>query len=343
VRRVLAPLVLGTASVVVALVCTEIALRVIGFSFRLYPEKIEFGWPDPEILSTEFRADPELIWVPPDYRERLDVPADDPVIVLLGDSCTERSAWPDSLERFVDVATGGEWPGHVVNAAVAGWSSYQGRHQLARDVLPLDPEIVVVYFGWNDHWLGYGVEDEEIARVGRLRDAWVTSLRVVQLVQKARIGRMRRRTGPLLRVSPESYRENLATMVREAHSAGAAIVLVTAPTSMRPDSVPEYLAERHIDDLSRVIPLHERYNDIVREVARAEGAVLCDVDADVKALPPDVVERTVFLDDRIHLTDPGSGFVARRVYRCLVESGVIANVLRGDSEARGSSGSDPAG
>jgi lysophospholipase L1-like esterase len=310
--------------VIAALASTELVLRAVGFSFRLYPETIEFGWPDPEILRTEFQPDPVLIWVPRDYRERLETTKNTPAIVLMGDSCTERSVWPDSLDLLLREATEGEFRGRVINAAVAGWSSYQGRHQLVRDVLPLEPEIVVVYFGWNDHWLGFGVEDEEIARIAHARGRGISNLRVVQLVHKARVGRLRRHAGaPLLRVSPEDYRSNLTEMVRAARAAGTAIVLVTAPTSMHAGAVPEYLAERHIDDLSRVVPLHQQYNDVVRDVAAAEGAVLCDLDADTKRLPQGVLERVVFLDDRIHLSRPGSGFVAHRVLRCIVEHGLL--------------------
>jgi hypothetical protein len=31
--------------------------------------------------------------------------------------------------------------------------------------VPLAPRVVVLYFGWNDHWIGFGLEGDQIARV----------------------------------------------------------------------------------------------------------------------------------------------------------------------------------
>ena len=45
----------------------EIALRVAGFSYRLYPEKIEFGFPDPKRMSSLYQPDSDRFWVTKDY------------------------------------------------------------------------------------------------------------------------------------------------------------------------------------------------------------------------------------------------------------------------------------
>ena len=63
--------------------------------------------------------------------------------------------------------------------------------------------------------------------------------------------------------------------------------------------------------------------DIVREVAAETSATVCDVDVDCRRFPEGVLERTVFLEDRIHLTTVGGGFVARRVLRHLVDNALF--------------------
>ncbi len=44
-------------STMFALVSGEIALRVIGFQFELYPTKVQFGWPDPVTLHNSYHVD----------------------------------------------------------------------------------------------------------------------------------------------------------------------------------------------------------------------------------------------------------------------------------------------
>ncbi len=51
-------------SVVALLSVAELTLRGIGYSYRLYPEKVEFGWPKPTTIKEMFAPDPDLFWVP---------------------------------------------------------------------------------------------------------------------------------------------------------------------------------------------------------------------------------------------------------------------------------------
>jgi hypothetical protein len=47
---------------------------------------------------------------------------------------------------------------------VGGYTTYQGLRQLERDVATLHPVIATFYYGWNDHWIGFGIEDRDVAR-----------------------------------------------------------------------------------------------------------------------------------------------------------------------------------
>ncbi|MCG8461841.1 MAG: hypothetical protein MI919_36625, partial [Holophagales bacterium] len=151
-------LALSAISILVLLLVVEIALRITGFSFVLYPEDIEFGRPDPVMLEKAFLPDDDLFWVTRDYPAELTrLEQLRPPLLLLGDSCTHLGQWDDYLaelarNRFGQAPSWG-------NLAVAGWSSHQGRAQMVRDVPALEPAVITLYFGWNDHWIGFGVDD----------------------------------------------------------------------------------------------------------------------------------------------------------------------------------------
>ncbi|MBO4366335.1 MAG: hypothetical protein J5843_01625, partial [Clostridia bacterium] len=66
----------------------------------------------------------------------------DKTIVAFGDSLTARSGWVDMLEGIVGTA--------VVNAGVGGDSTNNGAARIQKDVLDLDPDIVLICFGMND-------------------------------------------------------------------------------------------------------------------------------------------------------------------------------------------------
>lgn len=292
----------------------ELVLRLLGFHFEPTLESVEFGWPNIEVRRARYTADPDLFWVPLDYGERLARLADTrPDLVFLGDSCTEWGRWP----RLLVAALRRDHPRAPLQGAVlgvAGWSSYQGLAQLRRDVLPLHPRAVTLWFGWNDHWRGIGVDDAGVHEISGPRSEW---LRWQQLWLKARLVWRARQRGPAAeRVSPEDFRANLAEMVRLARAAGSVPLLVTAPSDHRQGAEPAALAPRWIEDLSRLVPLHRQYVEIVREVAGREGAPLCDLAARFSSLS-DAERGRSFASDGIHLTLAGDRRVAAWLRDCL--------------------------
>lgn len=312
-RRLAARLGLAVAATVLLLVVLEGTLRLSGFEFRLYPTEIEFGSPDPVLLEEAFRPDPELFWVTPGYREKLaELARERPPLLLMGDSCTHLGRYDEALAEWARRRFGE--PLRYGNLAVAGWSSFQGRRQLARDVPALEPEVVTIYFGWNDHWTGFGFEDAEVASWQRFGAGPWGELRLVQLGIRTWVVLASRGHRPN-RVPIPDFRENLRDMVSRARSVEAVPVLLTAADDHRPGEEPEYLDERWLRDLSELVPLHEAYVEAVRRTARETGAPLCDLAARVEALEPEVRSR-LFFEDGIHLTAEGDRFLAREIAEC---------------------------
>ena len=303
--------VLGLAA---GLACGEIALRLVGFSFRTYPS-VQFGWPEPSVIRDLYDPDPDLFWVTHDYFAALEnARRARPAIVFMGDSCTQFGSYPTiTLARLSvrepSLATG-------IKVGVAGWSSEQGLAQLRRDIIPLHPSVVTVYYGWNDHWVALGPPDAE-ARATRV-GWWLSQhMRLWQLLTQARLAASPAPAGRPERVGLDRYVANLETIVRLANPAGIRTVLITAPSGHERGHEPEYLARRHLRRLDELVPLHERYVGATRRAARETGAVLCDAAA---AFEVDSARTSYFEQDGIHLTKPGNNALADLLVPCVIQA-----------------------
>ncbi|MCH6552446.1 MAG: hypothetical protein IH804_10640, partial [Planctomycetes bacterium] len=133
-----------------------------------------------------FTRDGLLFWKPvagkPPFnaavlRSRRELPAVRPPgefrVLAMGDSCTflgEPRPWPEVLEERLAGGVGA--PVRVLNAGVPAYSSLQGRRFLESRLDELDPDVVTLYFGWNDHWRATVKADADFA----VRDARVVTL-----------------------------------------------------------------------------------------------------------------------------------------------------------------------
>jgi len=285
------------------LAAAEAALRTAGFRFDTTPRYMRFSFPGPNELHNIFQPDPELLWkmrpgyefgqgFPPlnrqGFRDKdFETPKepDSLRVACLGDSVTfgrPEAAYPDLMEDILADKLGR--PVEAMNFGVPGYSSFQGRTLLKEVLREYRPDAVIIMFGWNDHWLAKGFSDAEQKgerqepheRAGPLR-----SLRIYQAVDLFAVktrGIMSPRPEKL-RVPPDRYRENLASMADMSREAGAIPVLATAPSAISTGEVPDYLTHlgfvKHPQELQG---LHSAYNEAVRGLAARAGVILCDLD-----------------------------------------------------------------
>lgn len=315
-----------------ALTCAEVGLRALRYSFAVYPKSVEFGWPDPVMMENLFKPDEQLLWVPHDpqpYQEILErlreMPPD---VVFMGDSCTQWGKYDRHLIELIEQRHPGK-TSRGVNVGVAGWSSFQGMQQLQRDVLGARPKVITIYFGWNDHWIGLGVEDKQAADVAASPLFAFRWFRVAQLLTAVHLAvKKKLSTEQPQRVAPDDFRANLTQMVRQARAAGSEPVLITAPSSHRVGKEPYYLGERHLRKLTDLVPLHQRYVNIVREVAASEKATLADLERDFARIPDDQLTGVYFQHDGIHLEEAGDRKIAELLYACFEQHGLLERILR---------------
>lgn len=158
-------------------------------------------------------------------------------VVALGDSSTfgwgveGEASYPARLEAALDARGDGEgW--EVLNLGVPGYSSFQGAVMLAREALPLRPDVVTWSYLSNDGALTGEVDRDTFAarsgptgallellhrsRFFETLDAWIAHLRS-------------RRPGPPVKRNVASYAEaeqNVRSVVALARESGVPLVLV---------------------------------------------------------------------------------------------------------------------
>jgi lysophospholipase L1-like esterase len=356
-RRVL----FAAAGALLALSAVEAALRLGGFSYQPIPERIwlgryKDGIPTGDVIFDRlvpglFARHRLLLWRPvagrfpfngAGLRDDEEVPAikphDEVRLLALGDSCTFLGdpPWPERLEARLQPGRSGRV--RTLNAAVPAWSSLQGRRYLESEGMRLAPDVVLVYFGWNDHWRATVKPDGEYApaeAVGRAQEM-LSRLRLYQaLLRLLKPPHREAVPGPgtdlaaaaaarPFRVPIDDFEANLVAMARRARDGGALPVLITAPSWLDPARPPEYLlahgfAAREGEPIG---VLHARYAEAVRRAAATSGALLVDAAAEFAALPDG--GRALLRADGIHLTPEGMDRLAGSVAAALGTAGPLA-------------------
>ncbi|MCU0611562.1 MAG: GDSL-type esterase/lipase family protein [Candidatus Eisenbacteria bacterium] len=304
-RPVWQKLVMVTGGILVGIMASEAALRLAGFSYQFNLRAVGFI----DDLKPVNIMDPLLLWVREDYHLVLDsLRRERPALVSLGCSCTYSGQYQRRFEGLVRERTGRE----IVygNVATIGWSSHQGMAQLRQDVWRLRPRIITALFGWNDHWRGWGIEDKRVSAYNRTFYRY-RQVRLMQLFAKGWVASLNR-DARSLRVSPEVFRLNLTQMVDFSVERGIVPVLMTAPTPVWDgdgDTDPGSPGTTATQDDTRGdwLPVHRQYVSIVREVAAARGAHLCDLAASFDSLPASRVSELFPWDDIHFNTQQGRG------------------------------------
>lgn len=335
----------------------EGGLRLAGFRYLRVTTDMEFNYPRPGLIKAFFEIDADLLYrirptvkqryVDLTWQPRFDLkirddrtfgakPAGSVRIITLGDSSTygvnTPRPWPRRLQEMLERQAG---PGRfeVINLGVPGYTVFQGRRVLETRGPRLEPDMVVITFGWNDHLLALGHSDAD-QKVG---GAGVVSLR--NLLGPSRIyqgmswlvaGLRRGPTGgaqlaePLRRVGATAYGEEMETLIRLTRELGAEPLLCTYPVAFQVLAdegldPPPWLAETHTGpggSLGDLIRLHARYNEVIRTTGHRLGVQVVDLDALFAS-----GDRHKLFDapggDLIHPVDAGYDLMAANIYSAL--------------------------
>ena len=205
-------------------------------------------------------------------------------VICMGDSITAqgRPGYSQYLHERLTNAPPTPQAWEAFNLGVHGYSSAQGLKLFQIRTKLLEPDIVTIYYGWNDHWRNDKTDHELMAvEVGALTE------RVIKTLQHKRLFvflvwalNPRHRICPTgerpFRVPPEEYRSTLALLVRNVRASGAIPILVTAP---RRNLTENLVTKGFANSPAEAEQTHDQYVAITREVARDARAYLLDLAA----------------------------------------------------------------
>jgi len=244
-------------------------------------------------------------------------------VAVLGNSCSfgwgvlDDETFADRLQQMLRRRRGFE-NAEVYNFSVPGYTSYQGKINYRKYVRPYKPDILLVTFAWNDHWLSANKRPDKDQKMPpqALLDVYnvVGRLRFYRLV-KGLIFSFRPATdtlefsSDLTRVSLNDFQSNLGQIVGMARQDGVRVILMTSP-------IPSLEDQGGAAGGRLTFSLHNYYNDQTREAAARYETGLVDLAAIFDQY------RNLFDDPRIdpfHYSRQGHAVAAEAIFPVMME------------------------
>ena len=250
-------------------------------------------------------------------------------ILALGNSCTFgwgvsiENCWTTLLERnlrreLLDSSL------EVINAGTPGYSSFQGK-QYFQELLKYQPDIVLIMFGWNDHWkAGKEISDSEQetppAIVITLQNAF-SKLKLYKLLRKFTLSitedtqfvRIDDITGKR-RVSQKEYFQNLTEIIKTARKHNITPVLLIPPIASLANYFEATRSNLHL--------LHQKYQENMLRVSEYQRVELIDLQSALDNF------KTLFDSpegDPIHFNAQGHELVALAISEHLLAYQLVDN------------------
>jgi len=330
----------GVAPLLILILMLEIALRLFGFSYDSFFAQA-FWW---KRFSGQpiYQRDPVRFWrlrpyansdLNPESRDTQLINSmglrDDEFpmekqpgelrVITMGDSCTfgDGVANWETYANVLEDMLSKNIPGksvQVINAGVPGYTSYQVRQYLERELLKFKPDLVVIYVGFNDNVpAANGITDAERGEVGAV--VWeaqklLNALRSYQVV-KYLVMRAKQRLFPgvnpeaqnpegvehqIFRVPFEDFVKNLVAIKRFGDSKGFKTLIMTLPHEF---------------------PYEPERNGYIRQAAQEGGIPLLDLFKIMKEYQ--AAGEDLFTPDGGHPNELGHRRIAENIYRRMVQ------------------------
>lgn len=278
-------------------------------------------------------------------------------VVAMGESTTQghdadTGNYPTYLRKVLKTHGRGFSDAEVINAGVAGWVSDQIALRAERELSAYDPDVVILYAGWNDFqsYDPFGPAPKESffqAAYGARQITEEMALRSVELMSAAMSAVQARWILPRVSSAPrpqtvsvsETYRFFLASLDRivEAYRSkepGVKVAICTLVGRWPHGTQEEYrerangrtwwMKQHDLTPIQATVAL-ERFNDVIREYARGHGLILIDSAESFSSL-----DRGRLQWDFAHLSADGYELLAEVMYRGLVDAGAV----RGERSGR---------
>jgi lysophospholipase L1-like esterase len=248
-----------------------------------------------------------------------EAPGQEPPAVLAG-----FDSYPRELGRLLERR--GRTDVEVINAGVLGYSSSHGLRQLMMEILLLDPDVITVRFGYNDHSLSWNPalrSREPDSAPGR---ALLYRFRRWKLARLALAAHQR---ATFLHPAPNSvpwasldeFRSNLERFAEIARTHRIHLLFIDYPLRPLAWGTSEvdgfFLALEGLADMEALHARHAEYQAIVRQVAARESVPLLETGPALLQSEPPAFTAV----DPLHLTPAGARVLAERLVEELLDLG----------------------
>jgi lysophospholipase L1-like esterase len=255
-------------------------------------------------------------------------------IVAVGDSCTFGGSWNTAYPYYLDQLLATEQRGakfEVINAGIEGYNSTYALSRIKEEILPLNPDLVTIYIGWNDLMK---VNPENLSESGRY--TWLAMLidksylmkgihKVLfhdlrPMIMQPKLGGDVQDLHAFDQFVPTVYEENLEKMIAALREKGVQAILLTRPTVAMLDMKQEDIARHNIFfpyfagsySLGKLLSLHRAYNRSVMRIAKKYDVPLVDLDKMF-----DRYDKRPLFWDTMHPSEKGqqliAGFLAEEI------------------------------
>jgi lysophospholipase L1-like esterase len=244
-----------------------------------------------------------------------------------------------------------QWPAldlDYINAGVPGYTTVTLLRSLKTRVAQFEPDVIVIYEATNDlssnsydlaHEQGIvqARQEESIGWLGRHSLlAYLIGKNLEVLRQQSSAESKAGKINLDLPRLDEEFRKDYTNLVEASEKVASVVVTITFSPRIRAEQSPEdrrtaaatslyYMPYMTLDDL---IVAFDRYNQVIRDVARTDGTVLV---GDEDSIPGDNQHYV----DSVHFSDAGSILMGDRVAKVLVGSPAIQSLVAKKREESG--------
>lgn len=263
-------------------------------------------------------------------------------IVCLGGSAvygvqlSDSQTYPAQLERLLN-SYQDKITFQVINAGVTGYTTMESLINLVTRILPLNPDMIIIYHGYNDfkpnrfpgfepdytHWrIRETLPERHLINILSSKISFVRNLMTLQLkiMRKYNLYFSKcRRFHTVSDKGVSSFIRNLKNMIYIARGNGIVPVISTFSFLMNKENLEQH-PDKFKDLIWRlpnlsyqgILDAKTQYNDVIREVAREQKVLLVD---NASLIP----ESLDYLFDHCHFTAEGAILLAKNFAKAILE------------------------
>jgi lysophospholipase L1-like esterase len=273
-------------------------------------------------------------------------------VAFIGDSTTycaevsnNENAWPHLVAEQLHA----KWPSvnvDYVNGGVPGYTARTSLRNLQARVAPLDPDIIVIYQGFNDmsgNALDLAIKQGIVLRPTEQSLTWPSRYSLLwylveknllvwehQLNASSRVNKLVVNEDSMV----EPFRRDFDDLVKASKRVTPVVAVATLSARIRREqtlaeqaqSAQTILYTMPYISVPDIVPLLDKYNEAILSVSSENGVLIV---SDEQTIPG----TAEYFHDSAHFSDKGSHFMAQRVSRELIRSRVVEEVMTRNSTA----------